>query len=104
VVAHRRRRQAGLQFRGDVVADRLLLGVGVDVVEDCSAEVGVIDHSIERRYHDDGIHMLVVRQQRADIPERHGVVVAVVIPRQQETSEGSESRMLQDVADAVVEA
>jgi len=48
--------------------------------------------------------MLVGREQRADIPERHGVVVASVIPRQQETTEASESRMLQDVVDAVVEA
>ena len=78
--------------------------VGVEVVEDGSTDARVIDHSIERRYGDNGIHVAVVREERADIPERHGCVVASVIPRQQETTEASESRMLQDVVYAVVDA
>jgi hypothetical protein len=41
---------------------------------------------------------------RSDIPERHGCVVASVIPRQQEATEASETRMLQDVVYAVVNA
>jgi hypothetical protein len=48
--------------------------------------------------------MRVVRKKRADIPERQGPVVASVIPRQQETTEARESRMLQDVADALLDA
>ena len=48
--------------------------------------------------------MRVVREQRADISERQGVVVAAVTPRQKETTEASESRMRQHVVDAVVEA
>ena len=67
------------------------------------AERSVIDHSVESRYHDDGIHMLMVREQQADLPERRGLVVGSVLPWQQETTEASESRMLQHVVDAVVE-
>jgi hypothetical protein len=48
--------------------------------------------------------MAVVRKERADIPDRHGSVVASAIPRQQETTEAGEGRMLQDVAYAVVDA
>ena len=41
---------------------RLLLGVGVDVVEDRSTGARVIDHSIERRDDDGGVYMGVVRE------------------------------------------
>jgi hypothetical protein len=48
--------------------------------------------------------MPVVREQRADTPERQGAVVASIIPRQEETTEAGESRVFQHVVDAVVEA
>src|SRR5207249_3739516 len=69
---------------------RLLLGVRIDLMEPFDRP-RVIDHLIERRYDDSGIHMGVVREERADIPERHGCVIASVVPGQQKTTETSES-------------
>ena len=61
---------------------RFLLGFGVDVMEDRSTGARVFDHAIERRDDDNGIDLAVVWEERPDTPERHGCVVASVIPRQ----------------------
>ena len=81
-----------------------LLGLAVEIVKHRSTDGRIVDHSIQRRDDDRGIDMGVIREECADLPERQRGVIAAVIPRQQQTAEASERRMLQDVADAMADS
>ena len=48
--------------------------------------------------------MAVVREQRPDSAETHRLVVAAIIPWQDQATETGEGRMLQQIPDAVIDA
>ncbi len=76
------------------------LGLGVEPIEDGLAVADIVDHVIERARHRLRIDMAVVREQRADVGQRHVLVVSPVVPRQQQVAEFCKCRVFREVSQA----
>ena len=62
----------------------------------------VVDHAIERAHHRLRIHVAVIRQERADIAQAHGLIIATAIPWQKEPGETGEGWVAEEVAYTVI--
>ena len=59
-----------------------LLRLGIDVVEDGPALANLVGHAVQRSHHGLRMDKAVVRQERADLGQRHVLVIRTVVPGQ----------------------
>lgn len=74
----------------------------VERIEHVVTAVYIVDHAIERADHRRRIHVAVIRQERANIAQAHGFVIATAVPRQEQASEAGEGGVVEEVAHAVI--
>lgn len=68
----------------------LFLSIGMEVVENAAARVGVVHHPVECGDNHTQVHMAVVRQELTDLAQWHGLVIDSPIPRQYPLAEATE--------------
>ena len=88
-----REKEPGILFCGVI---RLLL-FGVEIVEDSLAVIDFINHAVQRPHNRLGVHMAVVRHERADITERRIGGAGIMLSRQYESTKALKGRMLRYV-------
>ena len=79
-----------------------LLLLRVEGIEHLLPRADVIDDAIQPIDDHPGLHVAVVREQRVDLRERHLVVVAAIVPGQQQAGVPLKRRVLQQVSDPVL--
>ena len=80
----------------------LLLPLGIEVVEDRLAGIRFVDQVVQCADDDVGVHVTVVRHERADAFQPCVEVFGVVGPREHELAKALECPMVHDVADAMI--
>ena len=78
-----------------------LFGFGMKVVKNGAPGIGIVHHPVERVDNDTGIHMAVVRQELADLPQRQGLVIGLAIPGQHPVAEPSKGGVMDQLAEVI---
>ncbi len=76
----------------------------VEAMEDHLTATGVVDHPVQRLDDDGRFDVTVVRQQRSDLPQRQRLVIASIVPGQQQAPMAGKRRVAQQIAQPVVDA
>ena len=82
----------------------LFLCIGMEVVENAAARVGVVHHPVECGDNHAQVHMAVVRQELTDLAQWHGLVIDSPIPRQYPLAEATEGGVVQHITQAILRA